>query len=1183
MTNAISSLAFGDSVQSVPDNAFYNCDNLQNISITAQTIGNNTFASCDNLLSANINSKNIGNNAFANCDRLVSVTLGDSVQTVGAGAFSGDFRLQTVTMGDNVASLGDSVFQGCVRLTRPELPANLQSIGTRAFDGCSEVSGKLTFPAGVTSIGDYAFNGIGSVTEIEMKGSTPPTIYSHTFASVSNSTPVAVPCGSVLNYYTTDYWENFSNIVEAPPFLLSVATNNEVLGTVEITQQPTCSNHTARIAATANTGYHFLRWNDGNTANPRQITMTQDSSFTAIFVISNSYITVEANDPLLGTVSGTGLYGYNAPVTLTATAYDGYHFLRWNDGNTSNPRYMAAICDTSFTAIFVSNVSIITVNNANPGWGNVGGSGVYYYQNLVSLTATPLYGYHFAQWNDGNTLNPRTVTVAQDSSFTAYFAVNTYSIVGTSNSTAMGSVSGGGSYTYLHNMSLTATPAFGYHFVQWNDQNTDNPRTITVTRDSSFTAQFAANSYTITSEPNDPTMGSAYGSGAYNYNTTATLTAVAEYGYHFTQWSDGVTDNPRTVTVQHAATYTAQFAINSYILTVQSSNPAIGTTSGSGSYNYLTPVNITANPNAGYHFSQWSDGNTANPRLVSVTRNATYTAQFAINSYAVSTTSSNSSMGGTSGSGTYSHGSTATLTATAFYGYHFVQWQDGNTDNPRSIVVNDSAHYTAHFAANSYLITAGSSNVTLGSTTGGGSYNYLSQVALTAVPVPHYHFTMWNDSVADNLRTVTVTRDTTFTAHFAIDRHTVSVRTTDALQGTTSGNDTVDYGTAIWINATAHYGYHFTQWSDGNSSNPRRVVVQQDTLFTALFAPNQYTATCQTGDNLRGTVDNAGGQYDYLTRLTFTATPRYGYHFLRWSNGSTENPINLTLTADTTLTALFAPDIYCLALASSDTTLGTVQGSGNYEYLTQTTITATAAPHCHFVQWSDGSTTNPRLVTLTRDTTFTALFEQYQQFHITATANDSLRGTVQGSGLYYLGGTATLTATAAAHYYFAGWSDGITSNPRMVTVTGDMAFTALFEPVMYTLTITANDYAMGSVSGTGSYPYGSTVNIAAQPFDNYSFISWSDGSTDATRSLVVSESLQLEAQFAPAGDVGIAGVEQTAYVVYVLHGRIIVEGAKPSSVRIYDAVGRHHSPDELLPHGVYMVHIGQWTKKVVVI
>ena len=366
---------FGDSLQVIGNSAFANCDSLTLISpINAKTIGqlafancnrltqvilgdsvqnigNNAFINCDNILSINTNAKTIGNSAFANCDRLVSVTLGDSVQALGNRAFSGCFRINNVSLGEGITSIGNSAFSGCIRLTNPELPNSLATIGARAFDGCGDINGKLTFPASITHIGDSAYNGVGNITEIEMKGSTPPTIHAHTFAAVDSLVTVSVPCGAVLNYYITDYWENFPNIVEAPPYRLTVQSNNEVMGSATVTRQTTCSNHTATIYAVAQTGYHFLQWNDGITANPRSIPMTQDSAFTAIFVVNNSYITVHANDSTMGSVSGTGLYGYNAPVTLTATPYSGYHFLRWSDGNTQNPRYLAAVRDSSFTAM----------------------------------------------------------------------------------------------------------------------------------------------------------------------------------------------------------------------------------------------------------------------------------------------------------------------------------------------------------------------------------------------------------------------------------------------------------------------------------------------------------------------------------------------------------------------------------------------------------------------------------------------------------------------------------------------------------------------------------------------------------------------------------------------------------------------------------------------------------------
>ena len=65
--------------------------------------------------------------------------------------------------------------------------------------------------------------------------------------------------------------------------------------------------------------------------------------------------------------------------------------------------------------------------------------------------------------------------------------------------------------------------------------------------------------YTITVKANNDTYGTVTGGGDYEENATATLTATPNAGYSFVKWDDGVTANPRTVTVTAAATYTAIF------------------------------------------------------------------------------------------------------------------------------------------------------------------------------------------------------------------------------------------------------------------------------------------------------------------------------------------------------------------------------------------------------------------------------------------------------------------------------------------------------------------------------------------------------------------------------------------------------------------------------------------------
>ena len=75
------------------------------------------------------------------------------------------------------------------------------------------------------------------------------------------------------------------------------------------------------------------------------------------------------------------------------------------------------------------------------------------------------------------------------------------------------------------------------------------------------------------------TNGTVTGGGEYNINLKATLTATPNECYRFSKWSDGNTDNPRIVTVNGDATYTAEFVADQFTITVQSDNNSQGTVS----------------------------------------------------------------------------------------------------------------------------------------------------------------------------------------------------------------------------------------------------------------------------------------------------------------------------------------------------------------------------------------------------------------------------------------------------------------------------------------------------------------------------------------------------------------------------------------------------------------------------
>lgn len=143
----------------------------------------------------------------------------------------------------------------------------------------------------------------------------------------------------------------------------------------------------------------------------------------------------------------------------------------------------------------VSSNYTITTSVFPSGSGSVTGGGSYASGSNVTLTATPSSGYVFTEWNDGNTSNPRTITVTQSESYTAYFGLEstpipTYTISTSVSPSGSGSVSGGGSYSSGVTAVLTASPSSGFVFVRWSDNSVENPRSIVVSDNISLTAYF---------------------------------------------------------------------------------------------------------------------------------------------------------------------------------------------------------------------------------------------------------------------------------------------------------------------------------------------------------------------------------------------------------------------------------------------------------------------------------------------------------------------------------------------------------------------------------------------------------------------------------------------------------------------------------------------------------------------
>ena len=212
-------LTLSDSVTSIGDRAFQNCNRLSSIIIGSglTSIGERTFYQCNRLPSIDIpdNVTNIGNQAFAACGKLESVKIGSGATNIGSGVCLDCSGLTSVTIGSSVTSIGDSSFENCFSLSSITIPDSVTSIGDRAFMGCSSLE-SITISSGATSIGDSALKDCGSLTGITVNAATPPTLGTDAFSD-TNDCPIYVPSGSVDTYKSSGRWRYYANRIQAIP------------------------------------------------------------------------------------------------------------------------------------------------------------------------------------------------------------------------------------------------------------------------------------------------------------------------------------------------------------------------------------------------------------------------------------------------------------------------------------------------------------------------------------------------------------------------------------------------------------------------------------------------------------------------------------------------------------------------------------------------------------------------------------------------------------------------------------------------------------------------------------------------------------------------------------------------------------------------------------------------------
>ena len=649
---SLSSLTLGGCT-SIGAYAFYGCSALRTVSIpgSCTSIGTDAFANAGiSTLTLAEGIQTIGQYAFCNNYRMTAISFPSTLSSYGTGAFQGCYGLATIGMNNNSGTYyrasgnclyevsGRSVVLGCKTSTIPTSSYTVNKIGAGAFNKMIryDANVNLTIPSNITSIGDSAFYDCDGIMSVSFSGSGLTTLMAYAFYGCTGLTTITLP--SSFSYFGTSSSSTgtycfggctnlatvYMNSISTPPTIYrGVGTNSVSISLFPSTIQKIYIKPGTMSSYQADTNGWDYWYNQKKLYIG--VGISSDVSPAGSSTVSTSSNNVEFRSDSAAPV-----------VILTATPNTGYTFSSWKRGSTvlstSNP-YTATVVDDGtgtdeFTALStVASYSISASVNPNGG-GTVSGTGTYSYGDSCTVSATSNTGYDFVNWTeDGSTVSSSssyTFTVSQARTLVANFELQTITISAGPNTSGYGTVSGNsGTYSYGDTVSLTATAASGYEFVNWTENgtavSTSSTYSFTATQDRTLVANFAVISYTISASVDPSGSGTISGTGTYNYGASCTLVCTPATGYAFSEW----TESGSTVSSTASYTFTVsgnrtlvaacQSTVPMHTITVlkgqnaelspEYKNP---TFSGGGTYPEGTTITISmTSPSTQYTVAQW--------------------------------------------------------------------------------------------------------------------------------------------------------------------------------------------------------------------------------------------------------------------------------------------------------------------------------------------------------------------------------------------------------------------------------------------------------------------------------------------------------------------------------------------------------------------------------------------------
>ena len=268
--------------------------------------------------------------------------------------------------------------------------------------------------------------------------------------------------------------------------------------------------------------------------------------------------------------------------------------------------------------------------------------------------------------------------------------------------------------------------------------------------------------YNITVSANPTNGGTVTGGGSYNQGQSCTVTATANSGFTFANWTENgsvvSTQASYTFSVTGNRTLVANFTAQpvNYNIAVSANPTNGGQVSGGGSYQQGQSCTVNATANSGFTFANWTEnGSVVSSQAsytFSVTGNRTLVANFQAlpQTYTISVSANPTNGGTATGGGTYQQGQSCTVHATPAAGHTFEGWtENGNTVSTNTnytFTVTGNRALVANFALQTVEITASVEPAEGGTATGGGIYNYGDEVTITVVTNEDWAFQHWTEN-----------------------------------------------------------------------------------------------------------------------------------------------------------------------------------------------------------------------------------------------------------------------------------------------------------------------------------------------------------------------------------------------------------------------------------------------------